>query len=87
MNPSSQKLIEKRVSNLKNEKIENYTCAVHGVELVLREKHNAIGLLDQYFLGCPLWNGTDNGCKYVMKLKSGAQLSSLLESSTGRGIL
>ncbi len=87
MVPSSQKSISKRVSELKNEPVDIYSCPIHGSELVLREKRGAIGLLDQYFLGCPLWNDQKTGCNYVMKLKSGAQLASLLESKTGRGIL
>lgn len=63
---------------------ENYRCPVHGEDLVLREKRQATGLLDQYFLGCPRWQ---DGCSHMIKLKSAAQLSTYLLKETGRGIL
>ena len=87
MSPSSQIIIKKRFNDLRNEVIEKYLCPTHGVELVLKQKNAADVLLDLYFLGCPMWNGTDTGCNFVMKIKSAAQLASLLEAATGRGIL
>ncbi len=87
MKPSSQIIIKKRINDLRDEVVEKYLCPVHGVELVLKQKNGAEGLLDLYFLGCPMWNGTDSGCNFVMKLKSAAQLASLLEATTGRGLL
>ncbi len=62
MSPSSQIIIKKRFNDLRNEVIEKYLCPTHGVELVLKQKNGAEGLLDLYFLGCPMWNGTDSGC-------------------------
>jgi hypothetical protein len=44
---------------------------------------NQAGIL----LVCPYWKPNDEGCPYMEKLKSGAQLSVLLKSQTGRKIL
>lgn len=86
-NPSAKSNITKRLNSMRNEVIEKYLCPEHGVELVLKEKKNADGVMDQFFLGCPLWKADDTGCNFVMKLKSPAQLASVLESHDGRGIL
>jgi len=66
---------------------EDYRCPTHGEELVLRKKNQATSLLDQYFLGCPRWRPNNQGCGYMVKLKSAAQLSTLLKKETGAGIL
>lgn len=86
-NPSARVGITRRLNSMKEEAIEKYLCPEHGVELVLKEKKFADGLLDQFFLGCPLWKADSTGCNFVMKLKSPAQLASVLESHDGRGIL
>jgi hypothetical protein len=65
----------------------DYKCPIHGEELILRKKKQATGLLDQYFLGCPRWMSNDQGCTYLVKLKSPMQLATLLKKETGRGIL
>lgn len=85
--PVSQQLIQTRMNRLRNEVIEKYLCPEHGVELVLKPKKDAEGLLDLYFLGCPHWTPGGEGCSYVMKLKSPAQLASVLETTTGKGLL
>ena len=66
---------------------EDYRCPVHGELLVLRKKKQAGGLLDQYFLGCTHWKPGNQGCGYIVKLKSVAQLSNLLKKESGTGIL
>jgi hypothetical protein len=65
-----------------------YRCPIHGERLMLRERRDgAAGLLDQFFLGCPRWLPEDLGCKFLVKLKSPAQLSAYLESSKEGGLL
>ena len=66
---------------------EDYRCPIHGEELVLRKKRQASGLLDQYFLGCSRWKPNNQGCNYIVKLKSVMQLSNLLKKESGSGIL
>ena len=66
---------------------DDYRCPTHGEELVLRKKNQPTSLLDQYFLGCPRWKANNQGCGYMVKLKSAAQLSTLLKKETGTGIL
>lgn len=86
--PAAQQNIVKRMRDIKFETIEKYLCPEHGLELVQQEKHNPTGgLLDQFFLGCPMWKRDGTGCNYVMKIKSAAQLSSVLEIKNGRGLL
>jgi len=65
----------------------DYRCPEHGEEMVLRKKHQATSLLDQYFLGCPRWKPNNMGCGYMVKLKSVMQLSTLLKKETGSGVL
>jgi len=68
--------------------VEAYRCPVHGEELVLRQKKEHHGkLLDMYFLGCPRWLPQGNGCQYIVKLKSPAQLHAYLEAATGDGVI
>ena len=55
---------------------------------MLREKRDgAAGLLDQFLLGCPRWLPQKQGCNFLVKLKSPAQLSAYLESSKEGGLL
>ncbi|MCA0387049.1 MAG: hypothetical protein LCH52_01000 [Bacteroidetes bacterium] len=86
--PAAQQNIVKRMRDIKFETIEKYFCSEHGLELVLQEKFDPSGgLRDQFFLGCPMWKRDGTGCNYVMKIKSAAQLSSVLEIKNGRGLL
>jgi hypothetical protein len=89
----TEKIIDTRLRELKSEHasshrgIELVTCPVHGENMVLRNKQNATGLLDAYFLACPYWQPNNAGCTFIEKLKSGSQLAALLKSETGQGIL
>lgn len=83
--PPVQQNVRKRLSEVRNQTTEIHLCPIHNEPMVLREKKEAGGLMDQYFLSCPRW--TDKACKQVVKIKSGGQLASLLEAHYGRGIL
>lgn len=68
--------------------VDAYRCPVHGEPLVLQQKREHSGrLLDMYFLGCPRWKGRDEGCQFMVKLKSPAQLHAYLEAATGDGVI
>ena len=43
--------------------------------------------LDEYFLGCPRWLHDNSGCNFLIKLKSAAQISSVLNSEVQKGVL
>ncbi|MCW5236860.1 hypothetical protein [Verminephrobacter eiseniae] len=89
----TEKIIYTRLNDLKSDLssghrgVELVTCPVHGENMVLRQKQNPTGLLDTYFLACPHWKPNNTGCSFMEKLKSGPQLSALLKSETGRGVL
>ena len=91
--PGPSKIITERmddvISDQKSQKrgTNDYRCPVHGELLILRRKKNALGLLDQYFLGCPHWQPNNTGCTYIVKLKSVMQLSNLLTKESGTGVL
>jgi hypothetical protein len=91
--PGPQETIRERMNDLtgsakpSREGVEEYRCPTHGEALMLRKKREAKGLLDQYFLGCPRWRPENQGCGYVVKLKSAAQLAMFLKRETGTGIL
>jgi hypothetical protein len=92
-NPGTARIIATRVNDLRSDLaarkkgVELATCPVHGEHMVLRKKNNPIGLLDAYFLACPYWLPSSQGCSFIEKLKSGSQLAALLKSETGRGVL
>lgn len=68
--------------------IATYRCPLHGESLVLRRKKNAgVDLFDEYFLGCPRWLHDNSGCNFLIKLKSAAQISSVLNSEIQKGVL
>jgi len=76
------------LTRLKQEVTDVYLCPVHNEPMILREKKDADGLLDQYFFGCPRWSPKHGqGCSQIVKLKSPAQLASALEAFYGRGII
>ena len=79
--------VEGRVADVIGSENETYCCPIHLEPMQLRRKNNADGLLDLYFFGCPRWRPDGTGCNHVQKLKSAAQLSAVLETSTGRGLL
>ena len=61
--------------------VTNYRCPVHKERLLPRRKHDAFALLDEFFLGCPRWTPDGEGCNFVVKLKSAAQLAGFLASA------
>lgn len=68
--------------------IATYRCPLHGESLVLRRKKDTgADLLDEYFLGCPRWLQDNSGCNFLIKLKSAAQISSVLDSEIQKGVL
>lgn len=65
-----------------------YRCPVHGESLRLHRKNQPSGhLLDEYFLGCPRWLRDETGCHFLVKLKSAAQISSVLDAEQSTGVL
>jgi len=85
--PGPKANITKRMSEIKKESTDVYLCPIHNEPMVVREKKDAQGLLDQFFFGCPRWLPNGLGCSQIVKLKSPAQLASTLEAFYGRGIL
>ncbi|MDC7706557.1 hypothetical protein [Vogesella indigofera] len=67
--------------------VNEYRCPFHMEKLILREKRKFNGLADQFFLGCPRWQYDNNGCNYIVKLKSAAQLSAVLNASGENGVV
>jgi len=87
MLPGPKSNIKNRMNEIKREQTDIYLCPIHNEPMILREKKNAQGVLDQYFFGCPRWLPNGRGCSQIVKLKSPAQLASALEAYYGRGIL
>ena len=68
--------------------IEVYRCPIHGENLVLKRKNQAgDSILDEYFLGCPHWLSGGLGCNFMVKLKSPAQVSSVLHAENYQVIM
>jgi ssDNA-binding Zn-finger/Zn-ribbon topoisomerase 1 len=79
--------VKKRMQEHIKQGTENYVCPVHCEKLILRQKKEFIGALDQFFLGCPMWRyGDKTSCQYMVKIKSPAQLAAILKDYEGRGI-
>jgi hypothetical protein len=85
--PAPRQHVAKRLSEARQQEAEVYLCPIHNEPMVLREKKDAQGLLDQFFFGCPRWTHKDGGCNQIVKLKSPGQLASALEAYYGRGIM
>ena len=91
--PAVERIVDERVSDLMSdlssskEGVYLAYCPVHGESMRLRRKREASGLLDSYFLSCRCWEPNGQGCQFVEKLRSPAQLAALLKSETGRGVL
>lgn len=65
-----------------------YRCPIHGESLRLKRNREPSGqLLDEYFLGCPRWLPNNAGCNFLVKLKSAAQISSVLDREQSVGVL
>lgn len=68
--------------------IKTYRCPFHGESLVLKRKHSSSnGFFDEYFLGCPRWLPNKRGCGFLVKLKSAAQVSSVLDIEYRKGLI
>lgn len=91
--PTTTKIIGTRLEDLRSDLnsqrhgVQMVACPLHGENMILRQKNNPSGLLDQFFLACPRWLPHNQGCAFIEKLKSGSQLAALLKSETGQGIL
>jgi hypothetical protein len=75
----------KRIGRHTKDVVNDYVCPIHKEPLVLREKNDSNGILDAFFLGCPLFS--KQNCRYVLKLKSPAQLAAFLDKTENRGII
>lgn len=68
--------------------IATYRCPIHGESLRLQRKNlRNDQILDEYFLGCPRWLPDNMGCNFLVKLKSAAQISSVLDMEQRVGVL
>ena len=85
--PESVRTVRRRMNEIVNEPNSTYYCPIHHEPMVLRRKKGAETLRDLYFYRCPRWRPTGVSCGQIVKLKSAAQLSAALETSTGRGVL
>lgn len=85
--PGPKQNVTSRMRDIRQEETDVYLCPIHNEPMVLREKKDAQGLLDQFFFGCTRWSQTSGGCTQIVKLKSPAQLASVLEAFYGRGIM
>lgn len=85
-NKSIQEHTTARMKRHRGERVDDYVCPIHKEPLVLRQKKVSGGALDDFFLGCSRWKPQD-GCTYVLKLKSPAQLASFLYKTEQKGIL
>lgn len=64
-----------------------YRCPLHGETLRFKRRTVHTDILDQYFLGCPHWLPENAGCNYLVKLKSAAQISAVLDTESGDGVI
>ena len=65
-----------------------YRCPLHGESLVLQKKREgSADLFDEFFLGCPRWLPDNEGCNFVVKLKSAARISSVFDHELGEGLI
>ena len=94
VNPTKAQRIRQAMDSIKDSQQKNnlglltYRCPSHGESLRLRRKNQpANNLFDEYFLSCPMWLPNGNGCNFIVKLKSAAQLSSVLNSEYDSGVM
>jgi hypothetical protein len=94
VNPAKARRIRQALDSIKGAHqskkmgIATYRCPVHGESLRLRRKNKSTDqLLDEYFLGCPRWLPNNAGCNFLVKLKSAAQISSVLDTEKHLGVL
>lgn len=94
INPVKANRIRQALDNIRDSQkskklgITTYRCLIHGESLRLQRKNKvADQLLDEYFLGCPRWLPQNSGCNFLVKLKSAAQISSVLNTEQRKGVL
>ncbi len=94
VNPTKAQRIRQALDSIKDSQRKNklglltYRCPSHGESLRLQRKNQPEDhLFDEYFLGCPMWLPNGNGCNFKIKLKSAAQLSSVLNSEYDTGVM
>lgn len=94
INPVKARRIRQALDSIKGAQqskkmgIATYRCPIHGESLRLRRKNQSSDqLLDEYFLGCPRWLPDNAGCNFLVKLKSAAQISSVLDTERNQGVL
>lgn len=94
INPVKARRIRQALDSIKGAQqskrmgIATYRCPVHGESLRLKRKNQSTDqLLDEYFLGCPRWLPDNAGCNFLVKLKSAAQISSVLDAEKHKGVL
>jgi hypothetical protein len=94
VNPTKAQRIRQALDSIKDSQRRNnlglltYRCPSHGESLRLRRKNQPEDhLFDEYFLGCPMWLPNKQGCNFIVKLKSAAQISSVLNSEKESGVL
>lgn len=64
--------------------LAHYRCPVHGESLRLQRKSDSGGdFLDEYFLGCPRWLPRNEGCNFLIKLKSPGRVAGVLQEAYG----
>jgi hypothetical protein len=94
INPTKAKKLRQALDSIqqthKNKRsgIATYRCPFHGESMRLQRKNEHVDqLFDQYFLGCPRWLPDKSGCNFLIKLKSAAQVSSVLDIEHKLGVL
>jgi hypothetical protein len=64
--------------------LSHYRCPVHGESLRLQRKSASNDdFLDEYFLGCPRWLPQNQGCNFLIKLKSPGRITGVLQEAYG----
>ena len=76
---SSEQFIKKRLQYSINDVTDNYLCPIHHERMQLKQKKNAEDILDLHFLKCPR-------CDQMVKIKTPAQLDSILTDFTDKGL-
>jgi hypothetical protein len=94
INPTKARRIRQALDSIRGQHnskslgIATYRCPIHGESLRLKRKnHSSNHLFDEYFLGCPRWLPDNAGCNFLIKLKSAAQISSVMDKAQGMGVL
>jgi hypothetical protein len=79
LRPETSSHITARLESAVGETTEHYLCPVHHEQMKLRQKADAVGLLDLYYFKC-------DRCDQIIKIKSGQQLDAVLDAYTDHGV-